>query len=156
MAMTKRKPDKVIEYRISLQDKQSDQLDSLIVALQFNRVTTGVGSVLEGLGIPEIAKQMKDPIEMVGVFYSIAMVLEFLGIETGLPTPADFDGWYAEYLRRRVERPDEPRAGTLAMIVKDMLVNLFGIGPDPFGYGFGNASSVEPGRAPGTATGGVE
>jgi len=154
--MTKRKPDKVIEYRISLQDKQSDQLDSLIVALQFNRVTTGVGSVLEGLGIPEIAKQMKDPIEMVGVFYSIAMVLEFLGIETGLPTPADFDGWYAEYLRRRVERPDEPRAGTLAMIVKDMLVNLFGIGPDPFGYGFGNASSVEPGRAPGTATGGVE
>jgi len=132
--MTKRDPDQVIEYRISLQDKQSEQLDSLIVALQFNRVTTGVGSVLEGLGIPEIAKQMKDPIEMVGVFYSIAMVLEFLGIETGLPTPADFDGWYAEYLRRRAERPDEPKSGTLAMIVKDMLVNLFGIGPDPFGY----------------------
>jgi len=39
--MTKRKPDKVIEYRISLQDKQSDQLGSLIAAIQFNRVTTG-------------------------------------------------------------------------------------------------------------------
>ena len=36
--MTKRKPDQVIEYRVSLQDKQSEQLDSIIAAYQFGRV----------------------------------------------------------------------------------------------------------------------
>ena len=91
--MTKRKPDTVVEYRISLQDKQSEQLDSLIAAIQCNRVTTGVGSIFSGLGVPEITKQLKDPSEMIGVFYSIAMVLEFLGYETGLPTRADMSGW---------------------------------------------------------------
>ena len=87
--MTKREPDQVIEYRISLQDKQSEQLDSLIAAVQFKQVTSGASSVLEGLGIPEIAKDLNDPLQITQTFYSIAIILEFLGIETGLPTPVD-------------------------------------------------------------------
>ncbi len=56
-----------------------------------------IGEALQGLGVPEIVKQFKDPSEMIGIFYSIAMVLEFMGFETGLPTPADFGSWYQEY-----------------------------------------------------------
>ena len=78
--MTKRKPDQVIEYRVSLQDKQSEQLDSLIAAVQFKQVSSGIGSVFQGLGIPEITKTLKDPTEMVQIFYSIAMILEIFGL----------------------------------------------------------------------------
>jgi hypothetical protein len=56
-----------------------------------------IGEALQGLGVPEIVKQFKDPTEMIGIFYSIAMVLEFLGIETGLPTPFDWEEYYNEY-----------------------------------------------------------
>ena len=112
--MTKRKPDTVVEYRISLQDKQSEQLDSLIAAIQFNRVTTGVGSIFSGLGVPEITKQLKDPSEMIGVFYSIAMVLEFMGYETGLPTPADMIGWKAEFDAAAAKRAATGEAGPAA------------------------------------------
>jgi len=112
--MTKRKPDTVIEYRISLQDKQSEQLDSLIAAIQFNRVTTGVGSLFEGLGVSEITKQLKDPTEMIGIFYSIAMILEFMGYETGLPTPADMSGWKAEFEAAKKEREATGEAGPAA------------------------------------------
>jgi len=109
--MTKRKPDQVIEYRISLQDKQSEQLDSLIAAVQFKQVTSGIGSVFQGLGVPEITKQLKDPTEMVQIFYSIAMVLEALGIETGWPTPFDYNDWKTEYERAKAQRAAEGEAG---------------------------------------------
>ena len=112
--MTKRDPDKVIEHRISLQDKQSEQLDSLIAAIQFNRITSGAGSLFEGLGVPEITKQFKDPSEMIGIFYSIAMVLEFMGYETGLPTPADFGHWKAEFEVAKQQREATGEAGPAA------------------------------------------
>jgi len=44
--MTKRKPDQVIEYRVSLQDKQSEQLDGLIAAYQINKVATPLVALL--------------------------------------------------------------------------------------------------------------
>jgi len=44
--MTKRKPDQVIEYRISLQDKQSEQLDTIITAFAFNKVGTPLVALL--------------------------------------------------------------------------------------------------------------
>jgi len=128
----RKKPDRVIEHRISLQTKERELLGDLIASVQFKQLSSGAGSLFQGLGLPEITKQFKDPSQMIGVFYSIAMVLEFLGIETGLPTPADFSGWYHEYQQRRAQRPDEPKAGTLAMIVKDMLVNLFGLSEEEF------------------------
>jgi len=109
--MTKRKPDQVIEYRISLQDKQSEQLDSLIAAVQFKQVSSGLGSVLQGLGVPEITKHLEDPTVMVQIFYSIAMVLEIFGIETGLPTPFDYNDWKREYERAKAQRAAEGEAG---------------------------------------------
>jgi len=44
--MTKRKPDQVIEYRISLQDKQSEQLDALITAVQVRAFAAPLVEVL--------------------------------------------------------------------------------------------------------------
>ena len=44
--MTKRKPDQVIEYRVSLQDKQSEQLDSIIAAFQINKIATPLVALL--------------------------------------------------------------------------------------------------------------
>jgi len=44
--MTKRKPDQVIEYRVSLQDKQSEQLDGLIAAYQVNKIATPLVALL--------------------------------------------------------------------------------------------------------------
>ena len=109
--MTKRKPDQVIEYRVSLQDKQSEQLDSLIAAVQFKQVSSGIGSVFQGLGIPEITKTLKDPTEMLQIFYSLAMILEIFGLETGLPTPADYPDWKREYDAARAQRAAEGAAG---------------------------------------------
>jgi len=78
--MTKRKPDQVIEYRVSLQDKQSEQLDSMIAAYQINKVATPlvallsdvsamaiIAGILETLGIiniipDDIIKQIKEGI----------------------------------------------------------------------------------------------
>ena len=102
--MTKRPPAQVIEYRISLQDKQSEQLDSLIAAVQFKQVTSGAGSMLEGLGIPKIAEDLNDPLQITQTFYSIAIILEFLGIETGLPTPVDAVPYLEELQKANEER----------------------------------------------------
>jgi len=154
--MTKRKPDKVIEYRISLQDKQSEQLDSLIAAVQFKQVTSGAGSLFEGIGVSEITKHLEDPTVMVQVFYSIAMVLEALGIETGWPTPFDYDNWKAEYERARAQREAEGVAGPAAgdFSLGAILYNL--LNPNWSWFGPPPGQEEEPGRAPGTATGGVE
>lgn len=90
--MPKAKANQIITYRIELQDKEREVLESYLAAYSLGRA----GELLQGLGIPEIAKSMKDPIQMIQVFYSIAMVIEFMGFETGLPTPADFGDWYNE------------------------------------------------------------
>jgi len=92
-------------------DQEKTGLDSLIAAVQFKQVSSGLGSVLQGLGVPEITKTLKDPTEMVQIFYSIAMILEIFGLETGLPTPADYPQWKAEYDAARAQRAAEGAAG---------------------------------------------
>ena len=94
--MSKNKPKETIEYVIRLQDKERQLLDSITTAYMMGNA----GRLMEGAGIPELTKQMKDPTEMIGIFYSIAMLLEFLGIETGLPTPADALPYFQEYQRK--------------------------------------------------------
>ena len=89
----RRRPDQVIEFKISLQDTERAMLETVTTAYLLGNI----GEALQGLGVPELVKQFKDPTEMIGIFYSIAMVLEFMGFETGLPTPADFETWYREY-----------------------------------------------------------
>ena len=44
--MTKREPDQVIEYRISLQDKLNEQVDSALAAYQINKVATPLVALL--------------------------------------------------------------------------------------------------------------
>jgi len=46
MSMTKRDPDQVIEYRISLQDKLNEQVDSAIAAYQINKIATPLVALL--------------------------------------------------------------------------------------------------------------
>ena len=94
--MSKNKPKETIEYVIRLQDKERQLLESYMTAYMMGNA----GRLMEGVGIPELTKKMKDPAEMIGIFYSIAMLLEFMGIETGLPTPADFLPWHAEYQQK--------------------------------------------------------
>ena len=89
----RRRPDQVIEFKISLQDTERAMLETVTTAYLLGNI----GEALQGLGVPELTKQMKDPTEMIGIFYSIAMVLEFIGIETGLPTPFDFEEYWNEY-----------------------------------------------------------
>jgi len=137
--MTKRPPDQVIEYRLSLQDKQSEQLDSLIAAVQFKQVTSGAGSMLEGLGIPKIAEDMNNPVQMVETFYSIALVLEFLGIETGLPTPVDVLPYLQELQKANEERWEKagnkskwynPASWKIFDFIGDLQASAFGIDRD--------------------------
>ena len=91
--MSKNKPKETIEFVIRMQDKERQLLESYLAAYTMGRA----GQALEGLGVPELTKNMKDPTEMIGIFYSIAMILEFMGIETGLPTPADADGYFQQF-----------------------------------------------------------
>ncbi len=138
----------MIEYRISLQDKQSEQLDSLIAAVQFKQVTSGAGSLFEGLGVSEITKQLKDPTEMIGIFYSIAMVLEIMGYETGLPTPSDFSGWKAEFDAAAAQRAATGEAGPAAgdFSFGAILYNLLNPNWELFGVPFpGSAGDVDGG-----------
>jgi len=44
--MTKRKPDQVIEYRISLQDKEREILESAVGAYQINRIMTPIVTLM--------------------------------------------------------------------------------------------------------------
>lgn len=44
--MTKRKPDKVIEYRFSMQDKEREMFDQFVHAHSFNSITTPIISLM--------------------------------------------------------------------------------------------------------------
>jgi len=66
--MTKRKPDQVIEYRVSLQDKQSEQLDALITAVQVRAFASPLVNILSS------------PVAMLGIIGVIlGLASEYLG-----------------------------------------------------------------------------
>jgi hypothetical protein len=125
----RRRPDQVIEFKISLQDTERAMLETVTTAYLLGNI----GEALQGLGVPEIVKQFKDPSEMIGIFYSIAMVLEFMGFETGLPTPADFETWYAEYQQRSgqmaAKREEEGGSTTVWGQFLDMWRTIAGVDP---------------------------
>ena len=70
--MSKNKPKETIEYVIRLQDKERQLLESYMTAYLMGNA----GRLMEGIGIPELTKQMKDPTEMIGIFYSIDTTIE--------------------------------------------------------------------------------
>tara|TARA_B100000029_G_scaffold469127_1_gene506741 strand:+ start:329 stop:727 length:399 start_codon:yes stop_codon:yes gene_type:complete len=127
--MTKRKPEKVIEYRISLQDKEREMVESLTTAMY---LSSGA-KALDALGIDEITKMLDDPTKLIQVFYSIAMILEAMGFETGLPTPMDFGSWYGERQSKlaQMKADREAAGGDVSVVgqVLDTFRTLFGVDP---------------------------
>ena len=94
--MTKRKPDQVVEYRISLQDKQSEQLESVIIAYQFNRILTPLVEIL------------KDNTAMALIFTAIA---GYLGFEWVAGKYEDTVGMYADFKTQFKQSPQFHEAG---------------------------------------------
>jgi len=65
--MTKRKPDTVIEYRISLQDKEREILESAIGAYQVNRIMTPIVTLM-------------NDVTGMAVFLTLVAALGFTGV----------------------------------------------------------------------------
>jgi len=83
--MTKRKPDAVNEVRISLQDKQSEQLDDIVTAYM-------IGNVL-----PSVVSLMKDVTGMIVLLSILAGLIGFKFRPVGLDVPDVID----EFLTQR-------------------------------------------------------
>ena len=83
--MTKRKPDSVNEVRISLQDKQSEQLDDIVTAYM-------IGNVL-----PSVVSLMKDVTGMIVLLSILAGLIGFKFRPVGLDVPDVID----EFLTQR-------------------------------------------------------
>ena len=100
--MAKKKVDQVIEYRISLQDKQSEQLDSMIAAYQVNKIGTPlvallsdgsamliIAGLLEAYGITDIIpndiiQQIKD-----GVYDQFGPAMEAVEFAVDIVDPRE-------------------------------------------------------------------
>ena len=84
--MTKRKPDTVNEVRISLQDKQSEQLDDIVTAYM-------VGNVL-----PSVVSLMKD---VTGMIVLLSILAGLIGFKFRPVGPLDVPGVIDEFLTQR-------------------------------------------------------
>ena len=67
--MSKRKPDQVVEFRISLQDREREMVDTLVAALTFNRIATPTVDLLKDAS----------------ALSAIALILESLGVIDVIP-----------------------------------------------------------------------
>ena len=67
--MSKRKPDQVIEFRISLQDREREMFDTLVAAQTFNRIATPTVDLLKDAS----------------ALSAIALILESLGVIDVIP-----------------------------------------------------------------------
>ncbi len=76
---------KVIEHRITFGTLERELLRDATTSYR-----------LQSLKIPEMLNFLDDPLRLIQVLYSVAIILEVLGIESGLPTPVDAATWFAE------------------------------------------------------------
>ena len=67
--MSKRKPDQVVEFRISLQDREREMFDTLVAALTFNRIATPTVDLLKDAS----------------ALSAIALILESMGVIDVVP-----------------------------------------------------------------------
>jgi len=122
----KAKPTSTEAIRIELQTREREMLEQYLAAYTLGRA----GVLAEGLGVPEFVKMMKDPKEVVEFLYSVAIVAEALGIETGLPTPVDAVQWFQEYQARSAQMAidREECGGSVGVLgqILDSLRVLFG------------------------------
>jgi len=99
--MAKKKVDQVIEYRISLQDKQSEQLDSMIAAFQINKIGTPlvallsdasamllITGLLEASGIIDLDKGLIGRITA-GAFEDYGEAMDFIESVTDVVDPRE-------------------------------------------------------------------
>jgi len=119
--MTKRKPDQVIEYRISLQDKQSEQLDSMIAAIMVKNVGQGLGGILTPLvaGLSDLTFCVVIIILYEMVTGKDTGILQLLGLDITLASLRD--SWVAYRNSPAYEEEYTSRASS----VTGGLVNVF-------------------------------
>tara|TARA_Y100001951_G_C11093795_1_gene158187 strand:- start:38 stop:514 length:477 start_codon:yes stop_codon:yes gene_type:complete len=108
--MPKRPPDQVIEYRISLQDYERQMLDHMISI----QAASLIPKISDSIGIEQITKMLDDPSKIIQVMYSIALILEAFGIESGWPTPFDWKDWKLEFEAAKKERQEKGVTGGAA------------------------------------------
>ena len=76
---------KVIEHRITFGTKEREILADLSTSYR-----------IEALKVPELLNFLDDPSKIIEVAYSVAIIAEMFGFETGLPTPVDLLHWFQE------------------------------------------------------------
>jgi len=127
--MTKRKPDQVIEYRVSLQDKQSEQLDALITAVQVRAFAAPLVNVLSS------------PVAMLGI---IGMILALASKYLGPGWEEKVEGKTQEQIRDWMEAENIIIGGLFA-VVFGILFKSPGLG---FVTGVGVVEGLEAGLGP--------
>ena len=115
--MPKRAPDQTVTIRIEMQESERRMLEQLINAYTLEQVSNPIVEILKDAS----------------ALYAIVTMIElFTDIDLPIATAADtgeiWDAIKTTWQARREQFPDEPGAGSLAMIVKDFLVEFFGIG----------------------------
>jgi len=115
--MPKRVPDQTITIRFEMQESEREMFAQLVNAYTLDQVTTPIVEILKDAS----------------ALYAVVIMIEaFTDIDLPIPTPADADQIWAAIRdaikNRKALYPAEPIAGSLAMIVKDFLVDLLGLG----------------------------
>ena len=124
--MPKRVPDQTITIRFEMQESERAMFEQLVNAYTLDQVATPIVEILKDAS----------------ALYAVVIMIEaFTDIDLPIPTPADADQIWAtirDAIKTRKEAfPNEPTAGSLAMIVKDFLTNFLGLHPrDGGGGGF--------------------
>ena len=112
---------KVQEIRFTLGTFERQQLESLVTAIQVERITKGVNNIAT-------ADLFTSPIKMILFIEAVATLLEVLGIETPLPTPVDA----YEYLSKKRTLYATEETGKQSIL--DLLQTLWTSGGYPGGY----------------------
>ena len=144
---------KVIEHRITFGTLERDQISELVNAIQAQKYTQAIENV---------ANPIVDVLKDASALYAIVTLIEvYTDIDLPILTVADLS--VQEIMNeiktgietRRELYPDEPPSGSLAMVVKDMLISWFGGRSDLGGQEF-NAPPPPPwgGGIPGGGAGG--
>jgi len=150
--MTKKSPNQVIELRISLQDKQIEQLDSFITSYQINRILTPIVTLM-------------NDISGMAVFLTLASALGFAGVVFAFTVTTPTEDMHVLLTDFFLQRDQAAMASGVTIAARgpiwgfvDILERVFNVNIPDFGGGYEPPAPAasEPGRAPGTATGGVE
>lgn len=119
--MPKAPANQVITIRFEMQESERRMVEQLINAYTLEQVSDPIVEILKDAS----------------ALYAVVTMIElFTDIDLPILTPADtgeiWDAIKDAFNARKAAHPEEPPAGSLAMIVKDFLVGFLGINTDPF------------------------